>query len=361
MTGTRTLSKLTGSPAISPPPAAGGEVPAASPAAGADASVKAPSAAPADVVRQEAPAERFRALSQGNRAQVALVKQAQADAKLGTPEAIAAFERQTDTLLAWLAERQRQPEHAAYDEFFRSWLGNAAELWLAARPLPTLAARQERYAGLDAAFQASRSELDRALLIAAAKELAESGPRFAPGSASSEVRAALAPAIGHLKRSPDPLAKELARRIEAGEIPFKVTKGGHLGVQYFAMVAVSGITVSNGEVGPDFFALSPPFQAAVLRHEFTHVKQKSRVGGFLMVMGSNLAQRFLALASRLPYVDAERLETLGMRWNKAEQAAYRAEKDFLNELGWGERGLLIPDMGMLVGVDTWLEAGAQGG
>lgn len=314
--------------------------------------------AAADGLTHQAPADRFKALSQGNRAQLALVKQAQVDAKLGTPEAIAAFQRQTDAHLGWLAERQRMPEHAAYDEFFRSWLQAAADLWLAARPLPTLAARQERYASLDATFQASHAEADCALLVAAAKDLATSGPAFAPGAASADVRAALLPAIGHLKRSRDPVARELARRIEAGEIPFKVTTGGQFGVQYFAMVAVSGINVSNGAVGPDFFALSPPYQAAVLRHEYTHVNQKSHVGGFLMVMGSNLAQRFLAIAARLPFLDADRLETLGRRWNKAEQEAYTAEKAFLREQGWGERGLLIPDMGMLEGVDTWLEAAA---
>ncbi len=349
---------------IASPPSSPAPTPAASPA------VPAPSASspassppaqqvpPADVVRHASPNDRFKALSQGNRAQVALVKQAQVDAKLGTPEAIAAFERQSAALLTWLADRQRLPEHAAYDEFFRSWLANAADLWIAARPLPTLAARHDRYAHLDAAFQASHTEVDRALLVAAAKELAASGPAFAPGAASQDVRAALAPAIGHLARSRDPVARALARRITAGEIPFKVTKGGQFGVQYFAMVAIAGINVSNGEVGPDFFALSPPYQAAVLRHEYTHVEQKSRVSGFLLVMGSNLAQRFLALASRLPFVDADRLETLGRRWNKAEQEAYIAEKEFLRELGWGERGLLLPDHGMLEGVDTWLEAGA---
>lgn len=340
-------------------------VPATPTAAGASGVVApAPAAAPAPVpaggddLAHLAPNERFKALSKGNRAQLDLVKQAQADAKLGTPEALAAFARQTDAHVAWLAERAARPEHAALAEYFRHWLGGAADLWLAARPLPTLAARQARYAELDARARVTGGEADRALLLAAAKELAATSPKLAPGTPSAQVRAALAPAIGHLARSNDPVAQELAKRIEAGEIPFKVTTGGKFGVQYFAMVAVRGINVSNGDVGPDFFALSPPYQAAVLRHEYTHVKQKTGIGGWLAAMGGNLAQRGLALAGRIPGVDADRMDTLGRRWNGSEQEAYRAEKAFLVELGWGDRGMNAADAGMLEGVNYWLEAAA---
>ena len=338
-------------PASSPAPAA-----AAAEAARTAASAVVPASAAPDAILALAPADRLKALIQAHRTKLELVKQARTDAKLGTPEAIAAFATQADALVAWLGARARMPEHAPHLEFLQHWLKGASDLALAAAPLASTEARQARYAALDATFQASRDEASRAMVAASARELAAEAPTFPPGAPSEAVRRALAPAIGHLARSADPDARGRARRLGAGEIPFKVTKGGHLGVQYYAMVAVSGITVSNGAVGPSFFELSPPFQAAVLRHEFTHVLQKTGVRGYLAAMGGNLAQRGLALLARLPFLDGDRLEVLGRRHNRSEQAAYRAEKAFLEGLGWGDRGLLIPDVGMLVGVDTWLEA-----
>jgi hypothetical protein len=293
-----------------------------------------------------APSTSFRELSLAHQAKLALVKQAQEDPT--------AFQQATSDLMTWLAEQERLPANASYGEFFRSWYADAADRYLAARPLASLAARRERYAQLDQAFQASRTEANRALVAAAAKQLPN--PHFAPGTPSADVRAALAPALGHLARSTDPVARELAGRIASGEIPFKITTGGHLGIQYFAMMAVSGITLSNGQVGPDFFALSPVYQAAVLRHEYTHVQQKSHVTGYAKLLGSNLAQRFLTLAGRIPGLDGDAMETRGRRYNLTEQEAYRNEKAFLRDLGWGERGMLLEDSGMLEGIDTWLEA-----
>ncbi|MDB5099073.1 MAG: hypothetical protein JWM80_3494 [Cyanobacteria bacterium RYN_339] len=306
--------------------------------------VQAPAAKP--VAATTAPSTTFRELSIAHQAQVALVKQAHEDPT--------AFQQATSGLMAWLAEQERHPENAAYGEFFRSWYASAADQFLAARPLTTPAARRERYAQLDQAFQASRTEANRALAGASAKELPN--PNFAPGAASADVRAALAPALGHLARSTDPVARELAARIASGAIPFKVTTGGHLGVQYFAMMAVSGITLSNGKVGPDFFALSPPYQAAVLRHEYTHVQQKTHVSGYAKLMASNLTQRFLTILGRVPGLDGEAFETRGRRYNFTEQEAYRNEKAFLQAQGWGDRGMLLSDAGMLEGIDTWLEA-----
>jgi hypothetical protein len=301
----------------------------------------APAAAP-PVAPKAAPNTAFRELSLAHSAQVALVKQAQEDP--------AAYQQATSNLMAWLA----QHETPAYAEYFRSWYLSAADQYLAARPLTSPAAHRERYAQLDQAFQAIRTEANRALASAAAKALPKT--HFAPGTPSSDVRTALAPALGHLARSSDPVARELASRVAKGELAFKVTTGGHLGVQYFAMMAVSGVSLSNGDVGPDFFALSPAYQAAVLRHEYTHVLQKSHVPGFAKALGSNLAQRFCALVARIPGVDDEAWENRGRRYNASEQEAYRAEMAFLTEQGWGDRYMLIPDAGMLEGIEVWLEA-----
>lgn len=307
----------------------------------------APVAAPAPAKEAAAPSTTFRELSLAHQAQLALVKQAQEDPT--------AYQQASANLMAWLNEQERLPANAAYGEFFRSWYADAADRYLAARPLASVAARRERYAQLDQGFQGARTEAHRALVAAAAKQLPN--PHFAPGTPSADVRAALAPALGHLARSKDPVAQELARRIASGEIPFKVTTGGHLGIQYFAVMVVSGISLSNGQVGPDFFALSPAYQAAVLRHEYQHVLQKSHPTGFAKVLGSNLSQRFFGLLARIPGLDDDAMETRGRRYNATEQEAYRAEKAFLKDQGWGDRGMLLEDAGMLEGIDTWLEAG----
>lgn len=300
----------------------------------------------------------FQALSQEKRAHLELIAHARADAVAGHPEGAAAFAAQTEAFMGWLDATAAQPANAPYREFFTQWRLDGAALWLAARPVADRAAAQARYAALAADLDATQNPRARAMVVAAAKDLIATAPKLAVGSPSETVRAALGPAIGHLARSKDPVAQDLARRIDRGEIPLKVTAGGKYGIQYFAMVQIKGISVSNGEVGPDFFALSPPFQAAVLRHEFEHVGQKSTVLGFLKTMGSNLAQRFCALASLIPGVDDDAMEVRGRRWNRTEQAAYRVEKAFLAAQGWGQDGMTSADVGMLVGVDTWLEADA---
>lgn len=227
------------------------------------------------------------------------------------------------------------------------YLRQAATHELAAQPLASREAQEARLVARLASYRTSGTARDFAQLQAAQDALG-TPERVLPTTATSPaIRQELAPALRCLQASRSPLAAELARRIQAGEIELHMTPGKAMGVTYIAKVSTRRIDLANGEVGPNFFGFSPPFQAAVLLHEYVHVQQKRQVGSFLKGMGDNLSQRALSLARR---------EEAGMAANASEQEAYRTQLAFLAEWRLDRRGLTSSDAGMLAGIEDWLAA-----
>lgn len=310
---------------------------------------------PGPVVQPTPPLPTLKERIQENRQRYALVVQAQKMAS-ADPAAGAAWQQAAASYLEWLKSLEGKPTApATSDDMLEFWMGMAAEQVVAARALGTPSARLAAYEQYFAEFHAKPNKASRALLAAATKGVLPKSP-LPLTAASREIQAQLAPAVSVLSASNSPVAQELARKIRQGEISLQMVDGQMMGTLFYAVVNRSRIKLSNGDKGPNFFQLSPAFQAATLLHEYTHVKQKQHIGGFLSGMGGNLAQRSLSLTGMLPGVDGERLATTGMGLNGSEQEAYRAQKAFLVEMGMGQKGVTSEDAGSLEGINYWLEA-----
>lgn len=302
-----------------------------------------------------APQATFKELSAAKRERLAVVEKAKAAAATD-PAAKSAWQESTASYMDWLQTLEGHPAFPlGKNEVLKFWMEGAAQLYLEARPLSVKEARTARFQKLFGEFHAQPSLRTRAMLKAATPDVLPKAP-LPLSSTSAEIETQLAPAITALAVSKSPLAQELARKICSGEISLNMVKGKAMGTQFYAVVNSSKINLSNGQEGPDFFELSPPFQAAILLHEYTHVKQKASAGSFLAGLGGNLVQRSLGLAAMAAGSKRDSLDAKGRGLNGNEQEAYRNEKAFLNEMGMGKEGLTISDAGLLVGVDDWLAA-----
>lgn len=289
-----------------------------------------------------------------NRQRLARVLEAEQQAG-SDPAARAVWRQEAEHYFDWLTSLERVPSTpATSDDILEAWMGKAADQVIRSRGLTTPAARLSTYQQLLADVQAKPTRASKAMLAAATTGVLPSAP-VPLGATSQQIQGHLAPAVLVLAASKSPLAQELAQKIRHGEIELDVSSGQSMGVQYYAVVKTSKITLSNGEKGPDFFRLSPPYQASTLLHEYAHVKQKQQVGGFLNGLKGNLLQRALSLPAVLG-ADGERMESNGKALNENEQAAYRIQKAFLVEMGVGAKGVTPEDAGALVGIDSWLEA-----
>lgn len=295
----------------------------------------------------------FKELSAAKRERLAAIEKIKASTD---PAAKSALQQETAAYMDWLQTLEGHPAFPmGKNEVLKFWMDGAAQLYLEARPLPVKEARIARFQKLFGEFHAQPSLRTKAMLKAAASDVLPKAP-LPLSSTSAEIEAQLAPAITALAVSKSPLAQELAKKICSGEISLKMVTGKAMGTQFYAVVNSSKINLSNGQEGPNFFELSPPFQAAILLHEYTHVKQKASASGMLAGIGGNLVQRSLGIASRLAGSNAERVDAKGRGMNGNEQEAYRNEKAFLTEMGMGKEGLNVADVGLLVGVDDWLAA-----
>lgn len=260
------------------------------------------------------------------------------------PVALRTWQEKSSQYLDWLVSLNSSAVPAILTE---AWLKAGAKSYLEARPLRTPQERTERFLQLFEENRHASSARTQALVVASLHDLPSFRSTVPLAASSAEIRSLLSPALKILTQSDSPMARELADKIESGQMGLHMTEGKYLGTKYWAMVTSSKINLSNGQVGPNFFELSPGFQASLLLHEYVHVKQNERPGGILLGIKDNLVQKGLTL---LGY------ERAGQARNTSEQEAYRAQRAFLQEmmLGQEEQGFTLADKCLLAGINGWL-------